>query len=133
MTLRGPQTRLDLSIVSGPDVEGWCQVSITIDTPDGRWSATDPCLTGPEVERLAAWLDLAANGVVPGRLEFLEPELVFDVADGQLRVELRFGMRPSWADGDPSEPFCITVPAESQQLHRAANSLRADLVRRSKW
>jgi hypothetical protein len=130
MVLRGPQTRLDLTIVSGPDSEGWCRVSITLNTPAGRWSATTPCLTGQEIERLAGWLDATAEGDTVERLEFLEPELAFDAADGQVRVELRWGMRPRWAGGNLDEPFCVAVPVEPGQLRRAAEGLRSDLAQR---
>jgi hypothetical protein len=135
VTLRGPKTRLDLTIESGPDHEGWCRVRVALDTPDGRWQATDPCLTGPEVGRLADWLEQKAGGVTGERLEFLEPELAFECDEarpGLLRVELRWGLRPAWAGSEPSEPFCVEVPAESGQLSRAADWLRSELGRRSR-
>jgi hypothetical protein len=122
-----------LTIASGPDHEGWCRVRVALDTPVGRWSATDPCLTGEEVERLAEWLEAAAVGAAEGRLEFLEPELAFDRAaagPGLLQIEMRYGLRPAWPGGDPGEPFCVTVPAEPGQLCRAAEWLRSQLGRR---
>jgi hypothetical protein len=136
MLLRGPDTRLELKIESGPDPEyGWCRVRVALDTPDGRWSAADPCLTGPELGRLADWLEEAAGGAAAGRLEFLEPELAFDspaAEPGMLRVELRWKLRPGWARGDTGEPFCVELPAEPGQLRRAAGWLRSELARRSR-
>jgi hypothetical protein len=135
VTLRGPDTQLDLTIVSGPDGDGWCRVRVALDTPTGRWDAADPCLTGPEAGRLADWLDETAGGAAEGRLEFLEPELAFDRAaagPGLLRVELRWRLRPAWAGGETGEPFCVAVPAEPGQLRRAAAWLRAELARRSR-
>lgn len=133
MTLRGPQTRLDLTIESGPDHEDWCQVRVELDVPAGRWSATDPCLTGQEVARLADWLEATAAGALEGRLEFLEPELAFDRATagaGKLQIELHYALRPTWADGDSGEPFGVAVPAEPRQLRRAAERLRSELAGR---
>jgi len=131
VTLRGPETRLDLTVESGPDREGWCRVQVTLDTPAGQCSAAAPCLTGPEVGRLADWLEAIAGGAAQGRLEILEPELAFDRAaaePGLLSVELRWGLRPAWAGGDPSEPFCVTVPAEPGQLgHRLPADVLAGL------
>jgi hypothetical protein len=132
--LRGPGTCLDLTIVSGPDREGWCRVRVAVDTPAGRWSATDPCLTGQEVERLAEWLEATAGGAAEGRLEFWEPELAFDRAaagPGQLRIEMRWGLRPAWAGGEPGDSFSVAVPAEPGQLCRAAEGLRSQLARRA--
>lgn len=71
MMFRGPQTRLDLNIASGPDHEGWCRVNITLDSPAGRWSASAPCLSGQEVKRLAERLGATAEDAAVERLEFL--------------------------------------------------------------
>ena len=134
MTLRGPGTRLDLTIASGPDCEGWCRVRVALDTPAGRWSAIDPCLTGTEVERLAKWLEETANGAAEGRLESYEPELAFDhsaAGPGKLQIEMRWTLRPSWAGGEPGEPLCLALPAEPGQLCRAAEGLRSQMASRS--
>lgn len=135
LKLRGPGTLLDLTIESGPDLEGWCRVRVALDTQAGRWEAAEPCLTGLEVARLADWLDATASGESEGRLEFLEPELAFDrsaAGTGRLRVEFRWGLRPVKVGEDQGEPFCVDMPADPGQLRRAANWLRSWLARHSR-
>lgn len=131
MIFRGPMIRLAITLRSGPDTEDWCRVQVTLDTATNRWSGIDPCLTGAEARKLAAWLDAAAAGAPVERLEFLEPELAFTLDSeraGWLRVELRYNLQPNWADLPPEQPFYVLLPAEPGQLQRAALSLRSELA-----
>jgi hypothetical protein len=38
-TLRGPNTRFELVVVAGPDLDGWCRVGVSLDAQAGHWSA----------------------------------------------------------------------------------------------
>jgi hypothetical protein len=133
MRLHGPERRIDLDIVSGPDAEDWCRVCVTIADPEGHWSATDSCLQGAEVQRLADWLHAIASGSSAARkIEFMEPELSFALVPGEpqlLRVFLRWNLRPAWVDDDSKEEFCQDYPVEAGQLRRAVASLRESLHR----
>ena len=130
MILRGPATSLAVIIEAGPDSEGWYRIQINVDAPAGCWSAQNACLTGTEVEELADWLEQVVDGTAATRLEFLEPELALQRSAAGVQVELRWGLQPTPAPGDPHEPLIVTIPAEPGQLVRAAHSLRSDLARR---
>lgn len=61
MRLHGPQSRFELALTGRPDNEGWFEVCVAINGPDGNRSATSRCLLATEVIRLAEWLEAASS------------------------------------------------------------------------
>jgi hypothetical protein len=136
MTLGGPDGRFDLEVVTpvSADRTQWCRIRVTVDYVQDWWSASDTCLMVEEVEQLANWLETAATETpVPNLLTFVEPELSFQLRDGEprlLRICLRYGLRRP-THSDRAEPSCFDYPAEPGQSHRAAEALRGQLERGS--
>jgi hypothetical protein len=92
-------------------------------------------LTG-EVGRLADWLQaIAERNRVDAQLDFIEPNLAFELVDGSGPVRIRAWFelepRPRWAPADdvPARDLCVDLRLLEADLHRAAHSLRAQLQR----
>jgi hypothetical protein len=53
--LRGPRRSFELQVTSGPDLDGWYKVRVTLDGPDLQWSSSCTLFNGfREIEGLAA-------------------------------------------------------------------------------
>src|SRR3954454_14203501 len=63
--LHGPHSRFEFTLVGRPDLEGWFQVGVAVDGPEGSWRAACRCLLADEVTRLAEWLQAAAEARQP--------------------------------------------------------------------
>jgi hypothetical protein len=79
----------------------WLRVHVRASVDGRGWDSIDPCLLTSEVSEIAVWLECLADGVDVAPLEFLEPELAFELVgrDGdliRLRVWFDGGLRPSW-------------------------------------
>jgi hypothetical protein len=109
-------------------------VSATSDR--GSWVATDPCLLTSEIATLAQWLDaLAGEETVESELDFLEPNLSFELVDNDDAVRLRawfeLELRPRWAPSEevPERDLCVDLTVTRDDLRAAAESLRTQLRR----
>jgi hypothetical protein len=132
MLLRGPGARFRLRLLNRSN-EGWCKCTINVDCERGAWSATFTGLPDYEIDRLAAWLDSAAgHSDFVGRLSFLEPELAFELREGQgrtLRVYFAYDSRPDRSGlSEPEQEVYVEFPVDQRSLDRAADELRADLA-----
>ena len=80
----------------------WLQVRIEAEVAGRRWEATDPCLLTDKVARLSGWLAALAEGVEVAPIDFIEPNLSFEVAgrSGEqvhVRAWFELELRPAWA------------------------------------
>ena len=48
---------------------------------DDPWSFAEPCMTAFDARNLGEWLQQAADGQHPARIDFLEPNLAFTLTD----------------------------------------------------
>ena len=85
---------------------------------------------------IAVWFEYLADGVDVAPLDFLEPELAFNLVgrDGdlfRLRIWFDVGLRPSWAphDGMPSRDLAAEITVTREELTRAAADLREQVRR----
>jgi len=114
----------------------WLRVHVRASVDGREWDSIDPCLLTSEVSEIAVWLEYLADGMDVAPLEFLEPELVFDLVgrDGdliRLRVWFAGGLRPSWApyDAMPSRDLAAEIAVTREELTRAAADLREQVRR----
>jgi len=139
MVLRGPHgTRFQLSILKYPDspikYDNWATVEVRVHDTHGFWRASDACLMGDEVTRLADWLEHAVEKPDnPVTISFLEPELAFalhttDHSQHTLRDIFAYNLRPGWASPDPWDNLWLDFPVTEQGLRRAAHDLRQQLA-----
>jgi hypothetical protein len=82
----GPQITLSILGYQFPDGSdwhdlNWLNVLLRVETIGAHWTGgPDPCLLTTEAAELVVWLRAAAGGSTVKHLEFLEPELSFDIA-----------------------------------------------------
>jgi hypothetical protein len=115
------------------DVESdanWLQVGLEIETPEGTWSATEPCLMTWEAAELARWIANVANGLPQGPFQdFVEPCLSFghEVEPGgsTIRVRLSHEFSPPWVDYH--EGIRLTFPGVPRDLQAAADALAEEV------
>jgi len=111
------------------------QVRLDMRTPQGSWSAVEPCLRPIEARALADWMQGTEDGTAEERIGFASPHLRFESiptrAGVKLRVYLEAGARPPWAPtGAPATgKFFIDLVMERGDAARAADSLRDQLKR----
>ena len=135
MRLHGPQTRFELNLVGRPDNEGWCQVRVAVDGPDGNWSATSRCLLAEEIVRLAQWLQAAADGRGSARFDTLDNEISFELLDTeprQLRIYLEWTFRPVRRRSEGIGEFFRDYPVTDRTLRDAVRSLSEELRQATK-
>ncbi len=121
---------------TGSDAD-WLFICVRVKTPQGNWTARDACLETQDVSEIAEWLHALAAGEPADReLEFLEPNLAFEVLSRRpgwvaLRIWFELELRPEWAPWDdvPSRDLSCDVEATPEDLREAAMSLRHDLER----
>jgi hypothetical protein len=104
--------------------------------PSGLLEATDPSLGTVEVAQLADWLEAIAEREEPVRdLEFIEPNLAFELAETndslRLRAWFELELRPPWSPADevPARDLCVELELSRDDLRAAAESLRDQLGR----
>ena len=107
----------------------WLNVAVKVKHPRGSWSHTDACLLTWELKALAEWLkNLAKGEPAASEIDFLEPELWFEVTKGKLKVHLDYEMRPPWLPPAETESasnsVCLTFETEPEALKEAVNSLQ---------
>lgn len=114
----------------------WLQVRVQAEVDGRGWEATDPCLLTNEVSRLADWLACLADGVDVIPVDFLEPNLSFEVAGRggeqiHVRAWFELELRPAWAASDTAgeRDFAADLVVTSDQLTRVAADLREQLRR----
>jgi hypothetical protein len=127
----GPQRRFELALDGKPDLDGWIGVHVTIDGPDGSWSAASRSLRVNDVTRLITWFEAAATDpTLEGRLETLDNELWFELFGNEPRLlRIHFGprLRPARAPSLRAGDLCHDYPVTCQSLESAANTLREAL------
>jgi hypothetical protein len=94
---------------------------------DGRrWRFESACLGTIEVGALADWLHKVANGDEVDEIDFIEPNLEFDLIErSHVRVSFALESAPPWVDGydfDNRIGFDVTIGAH---LAKAAADLRS--------
>lgn len=122
---------------TAPYDSNWLTIRIEVTSPQGTWSATDPCLLTYEVSELADWLEAIASGTVAqAACSFIEPCLLFrlheDASGHQgLRIYLELELRPPWAASKLAgqEDLWLTFPLSAIDLAAAASMLRQQLER----
>ncbi|HSS80794.1 MAG TPA: hypothetical protein VLK24_06315 [Gaiellaceae bacterium] len=106
----------------------WLVIRLDAEVGGRRWTCEDPFLQTEDVDRLATWLELAAEGFAKHSIAFLEPELELDAspeADGliRLRAWLEFAARPPWAKAESREhDFAIELLVTRPDLMAAAGA-----------
>lgn len=137
MRLQGANgDRLALEIVryefpaTARDSLEWLVIRFSAEVGGREWAGEDACLETPEVDRLATWLELAAEGFAKHTIAFTEPTLEFEAspkADGliRLRVWVEWGFRPPWAPSEfPDHDFAVELLLPPAELMAAAADLR---------
>ena len=114
----------------------WLNIRISATNDQGSWAATDASLLTEEVGRLAEWLQaIAENNEADAELDFIEPNLAFELVEANGLVRLRawfeLELRPRWAPTDevPARDLCVDLELARDDLGKAADSLRAQLRR----
>jgi len=113
----------------------WLNIKIRVTLAEGSWTSTDPSLLTWELASLAQWLESIAAGIsVEPEEDFLEPNLRFELSKTdpkRLRVYFELESRPPWSPGDGAglEDLWAEFEINSEELRKAADSLRTDLIR----
>ncbi|HEY4633047.1 MAG TPA: hypothetical protein VIH00_03935, partial [Candidatus Limnocylindrales bacterium] len=84
------------------------------------------------LEDLAVWCEAVAAGDPVETIDFLEPNLAFEVIDSAVRITFELEARPPWRPrhaADNLDPVWIEVATGPDDLRRAASELRAALER----
>ncbi len=112
----------------------WLNIRISAINDQGSWTATDASLLTGEVGRLADWLQaIAENSDADAELDFIEPNLAFELVEANGLVRLRawfeLELRPRWAPADevPARDLCVDLTLSREDLRAAAEALRAQL------
>lgn len=138
----GHRLELELLGYQFPTIEddewdsNWLNIRVSATNDRGSWSATDPSLATVDVAQLADWLETIAERKEATRdLEFIEPNLAFELAETNESVRLRawfeLELRPQWAPADevPARDLCVEIEVSRDDLRGAADSLRDQLRR----
>jgi hypothetical protein len=137
LTLGGPGSRIELDIVGYQFASArcdrwdseWLQVSGRVESPRGRWTFSDPCLTTFELKGLASWLRKLSAGDANRELGFTEPNLRFvhveEAAGNALSVWLSQEASPPWATEAErfGEGFALQIPFVSVSFLDAAEAV----------
>lgn len=114
----------------------WLNVRVSAANDRGSWEATDPSLLTSELLSLAAWLEATAAGrSSSSRVDFLEPNLSFELIDRNDRVRLRawfeLELRTAMGAmrGSAQRDLCVDLDVTGDQLRAAAASLHDQLER----
>ncbi len=106
--------RFELTLASGPDLEGWCKASVLIECEHGKWSSPqDPCIMFSELEGLQNFFnksDYLDNGK---EIDFIEPELSFERRQNSLEIKLKYSLCPPWAAKEGGYVLCIETDEKS--------------------
>jgi len=138
----GHRLELELLGYQFPTIEddesdsNWLNIRVSATNDQGSWTATDPSLGTVEVAQLADWLKAIADGDEAAReLDFIEPNLAFELAETNESVRLRawfeLELRPRWSPADevPARDLCVDLELSRDDLRAAAESLRDELGR----
>lgn len=111
----------------------WLQVRVDVMTPYGAWSASAPCLLTYEAFRIVEWLG-AVTATTATKLTFMEPELVFALAQNTLqqptlRIYFAYGLLPPWAFAEFGglEDVYVEFALDEVDIEAAAAQLRTQL------
>ncbi|MFD3916734.1 hypothetical protein [Streptomyces sp. NPDC058603] len=133
--------RYQFSAVLGDSYDdNWLVIGGTVQTPEGIWSFTDPCLLTDEAPQVSAWLRAVAagtaavtgpdtDGQLPPDTSFIEPFLAFSLADRSedgavIRVHLSMEAAPPWQQGEDGADiyqYFVEVQVERAALLHAAD------------
>ena len=108
----------------------WLLLNFRIKTPQGEWSATQPCMLTWELSDLATWFeDIAKRLPSATKFDFMEPELSLEWTANKstLRLYLDYGLRPQWKPyigRDREEVFFLECMVTSASLLKTAKSLK---------
>jgi hypothetical protein len=114
----------------------WLVIRGYVQTSRGSWKFEDPCLETWEARSLCDCLTRVAAGEPNERLDFIEPNLAFNVAsprnDAQLvGVVVEFGLeaRPPWSSPEVFEQSPVNFDFRRTDLAQAAADLAGELDR----
>lgn len=111
MLLSAATTRVELTVLGYqyPAItddewdSNWLNIQIHAQDERGSWTATDPCLLTTDLTYLAEWFEATASRQSQQRINFLEPNLAFEIAAiGDEDVTVRCGS--SWNADRPGLP-----------------------------
>jgi hypothetical protein len=112
----------------------WLLASVRVQSPDGAWEKTEPCLLTWEGHRLANWLaDLAAGqGEVEVEMSFLNSNLFFKVLRreaGEVGLSVAFAdeLAPAAKGLGAGERFEILLVLSVAELRAAAAEWRWEM------
>jgi hypothetical protein len=93
-------------ITDEPWDANWLSIQVSVDSARGSWSASDPSLVTADVAEIADWLlAIADGGSAADRLDFLEPNLSFELLQAaEDRARLRVCSNWSCVPIGPREP-----------------------------
>lgn len=143
MLLSSATTRVELAIlgyqfpaITDDDWDSnWLNIQIHAQDERGSWTATDPCLLTTDLTHLAEWFEATAGRQPRQRIDFIEPNLAFEVAaigddDVTVRVWFELECRPPWAPSNivDEDGYWIDITTPNQVLANAASSLREQLA-----
>jgi hypothetical protein len=107
MLLSGTTTRVGLTVLGYQypaitDAEwdsNWLNIQIHAQDERGSWTAIDPCLLTWDLAHLAEWFEAGASRQPQQRIDFIEPNLAFEIAaigddDVTARVWFKLECRP---------------------------------------
>jgi hypothetical protein len=113
----------ELTLASGPDLEGWCKASVLIECEHGKWSSPqDPCLMFSELEGLEYFFnkfDCLDDGK---EIDFIEPELSFKWRQNSLKIKLKYSLCPPWAVKE--EGYALFIETDEKSRSNAESYIR---------
>jgi hypothetical protein len=127
------ELRLDREPHSDDEWHSWLQIAIRVDSPIASWTCTDPCLMICDAHAIARWLaDLARDRDVRRRIDFIEPNLAFEMVERdcgvcQLRLCFEFECCPPVVKLGGVFEFFLPIRVSSEELRLAANQLCEEL------
>lgn len=123
MRFAGEQTKLTIKIVSGPDNEGWCKLSVMLEDEYGTWqSPSAPCIMFSELKALSDFFNVIEESDQEGAIDFIEPALAFRCENENFNVILSYEFYPSWADKS-EDAFVVSLPISKKSLKYSRNYL----------
>lgn len=111
----------------------WLRIYLNVKSKVGHWQTIDPSLLTEEAKRLIEWFsDLAKDNEVDNQVEFIEPNLSFQLLDTSkddktIQVKFDLESRPSSAVDD--RDYVIAFNFSNQELSEIANALTLELSR----
>lgn len=103
----------------------WLIVAGNVKTQRGTWSFRDPCLTAHDLRALRDWF-YGMRAEQKGELDFIEPNLKFEVRDHSLYISFARESAPPWATEDEKlgDGVALQFPLDQVSVSACGDALK---------